>query len=48
MKVVLLLGVISSVANIFLNIDNDPAFWGWLSSASWSGALLISELLSNK
>ena len=48
MKIVLLLGVLSSVVNVFLNMDNDPAFWGWLSSACWAGALLVVDLFNNK
>jgi len=48
MKYITLIGCLASLANIFIHLDNDPAFWGWLSSAMWSGALLVTELLDNK
>ena len=48
MKLVLLFGCLASVANVFVHYNNDPAFWGWMSSAMWSGALFVVELLDHK
>jgi hypothetical protein len=48
MKFILIIGCLASVANMILHYDNDPAFYGWLSSAMWSGALYVVELLDAK
>ena len=48
MKYITLIGCLASAANVFIHYSNDPAMWGWLSSAMWAGALFVSELLDNK
>lgn len=48
MKYITLIGVITSAVNMLLHFNNDPAFWGWVSSTMWALALLIHELTHNK
>ena len=48
MKYITLIGIVTSAINVFLHFNNDPAFWGWLSSTAWAMALFIHELTSNK
>lgn len=44
MKYIALLGIVASVINMILHESNDPALWGWMSSAAWASAVFISEI----
>lgn len=46
--VIALVGVVASVINMFTNYNNDPAFWGWLSSAAWGAVAILNELTADK
>lgn len=48
MKYIALVGVVASVANVFIYYGNDPAFWGWLSSAAWGAVAILNELTADK
>lgn len=47
-NLILVVGIASSIANAVLYSNNDPAMWGWISSAMWATGLLLRELFSNK
>ena len=44
MKWIVIVGIISSIVNMVIHFNDDPAFWAWLSSACWASCVLISEL----
>jgi hypothetical protein len=48
MKFIVVIGLVSSVANIFIYSGNDAAMWGWLSSSAWCLVALINELAADK
>lgn len=49
MKQVLVgLSVVFGIINMFIHYDNDPAFWGWMSSTIWAATLLSEDSLHNK
>lgn len=43
-----LVGVVASLVNMVVNYNNDPAFWGWLSSAAWGVVAILNEITSDK
>ena len=47
-KVILIFGILSSIANAIIFSDIEPAMWGWMSSAMWATGLFVREALSNK
>ena len=48
MKYISLIGAVASAANVVIHYNNDAAFWGWLASTMWSGALFLHELVQDK
>ncbi len=48
MKFIALVGVIASVANMFIYWDNEAAVFGWLSSTAWGIVAVLNELTSDK
>lgn len=42
------IGIVASLGNVFIHINNDPAFWGWVSSTAWAAALFLHELRADK
>lgn len=39
-----LLGIITSIINMILYYDNDPAFWGWLAATCWASCVLVDSI----
>lgn len=48
MKYIALFGLVSSIANVFINHGNDPAFWGWLSSSAWCLIVTVDSFVNDK
>lgn len=48
MKWIVIFGIVTSIINAIINYNNDPAFWGWLSSTAWASALFLTELTQDK
>lgn len=48
MKFIAIIGVVASIANVFIYHGNDAAMWGWISSAAWGIVAVINELTADK